>query len=72
MSIQRTSYQIQTQEHASQDESLVQLLVFCEGKIEDRGDALLMILDAWADAMTEAGFDPDKSFRLFRNSGRLN
>lgn len=72
MSIQRTWYGIQISQHESQDESAVELVVKVKGKIEDRGDALLMILDAWADAMTEAGFDPDKSFSRFRNHGRLN
>lgn len=72
MSIQRTWYGVQISQHESADESAVELVVKVKGRIEDRGDALLMILDAWSDAMTEAGFDPDKSFMTFRNSKKLN
>lgn len=52
--------------------SAVSLLVEVSGQVEDRGDALLMIADAWVQLMIDEGFDPDKSFAHMRNHGRLN
>ena len=71
--IQRTGVEVAILEHQSDpNQSAVQMIVTVQGKVEDRGDALLMIADAWIQLMTEAGYDPDKSFHHMRTHGRLN
>lgn len=69
MTIQRTKHEVMVMKNDT--DSRVGLYVHVEGIVEDRGDALLMLIDAWAQAMIEEGLDPDKSFMRFRNEGRL-
>jgi hypothetical protein len=72
MTIQRKRYEITT--HLNKKDSTemaVQLVIYCDGTIGDRSDALLMIADAWRDAMKEAGFDPVKSMVSMETHGEL-
>lgn len=70
--IQRTGYEMTIiKPEKEEGHFAVQMIVAVAGEYEHRSDALLMVIDAWADAMVAEGFDPDKSFMAFRNHGRL-
>lgn len=53
-------------------EMAVQLTVYCEGNIEERGDALLMIADAWIFEVRALGLDPLKCLQTMLNSGSFH
>lgn len=72
MSIQRTEYEVIVKQNDARTEGQVVLTVNFKGHVEDRGDALLVILDAWHDSMNEAGFDPLKSHVAFQREGKMN
>lgn len=72
MSIQRTGYEILVKQNEDKTQGQTVLIVDFKGQYEDRSDALLMVLDAWDDAMKECGFDPLKSHADFQCEGTLN
>ena len=71
MSIQRTGYGIKVAKNTEETQGQVTLIVDFNGQYEAREDALLMILDAWDDAMKEIGYDPMKSHIAFEREGKL-
>jgi hypothetical protein len=73
MTIQRQKHEITTHEHHNEpDTQAVQLIVYVKGDKMERGDALLMIIDAWSEAMKQEGLDPKLCFQKFVNEGTLN
>jgi hypothetical protein len=59
--IQRASYQITARLAKGGTGGLISLEVAFNGEYRDKTDALLMIADAWTDAMRSQGLDPVKS-----------
>lgn len=69
MTIKRKSFEITAHEHKSDpNQSAVTLAVIVEGQIEDRGDALLMLGDAWCSAVRREGYDLVKCLEAIRTS----
>jgi hypothetical protein len=45
------------------DAGVVRLDVNYKGTLENRGDALVLVLDAWIDAVMREGYDPVEAFK---------
>lgn len=71
MSIQRTKYDIQIARSSDGTQGQVLLIVDFNGEYVDVSDALLMIADAWCDAMKDQGFEPIKSITSMEVNGHL-
>lgn len=71
MTVQREKYEIQVVKHETDPVFVVGLTVYCKGSYEDRSDALLLIGEAWAHAISEAGFNLVEALSKITREGTM-